>query len=313
MLRDRSPDALRRADVRRCGTLWVAEPATSGERPRMSADVRIRVVRERDVEPLRRAMAAAEADNPGFAEVRVHGKRLGYLAEVTAEVAAAGAGEVLAYGWIARPGDTVDDLGFDIELPAGNVWIYDCATVSRARGRGLYTALLLTMRQDFGRYGIRYGWIGTAPRNWASQRGIARAGFLKVADMDWSGAYSIVYGVPGVSPSLMQLAASSLADGPDTRVVPGAGIPVIEGELACSYDNREHLPTDLLRFQSQYGEQIYWRDAAPPRAGDAAVTLRCQGRSLTRSATASFGDLVAALDEIAPGIPWLDAEPPDTR
>lgn len=312
IVKNRSPEALRRADVRRCGTLWVAGPATAGEHPAAVAGVRIRVVTDRDVEALHRAMVAAEADNPGLARVRIRGKRLGYLAEpANTGTWAADIGDVLAYGWIARSGDTVNDLGFDLDLPPGEAWIYDCATVPQARGKGLYAALLVAMRHDFATYSIRHGWIGTAPRNWASQRGIARAGFVKVADMDWSEARATAYGVPGVSPELLHVAAFALGDGPDARLLPNAGIPVVEGELARAHDDGSALPTDLMRFRAKYGEQIAWRTVSTeigsePQAG--AVTLRCQGRHVTLAATAPFAVLVAALDDIAPDLPWLDTD-----
>lgn len=307
MAQDRSPEALGRADVRRCGTLWVAEPA-GGEHPRTLPDALVRVVRAGDAEPLRRAMLAAGADNPGLARVRIRGKRLGYLVEsAAASTPDQSGGEVFAYGWIARPGDRVNDLGFDLVLPAGEVWIYDCATVPEARGRGLYTALLLAMRHDFTTYGIRHGWIGTAERNWASQRGIARAGFVKVADMDWNGETSIVYGVPGVAPTLLRLAAVAMADGPNPQVLPGAGVPVIEGELAGLIGDGDRLSPGLVRFQATYGEQIQWRRATSATRSEAnTVTLRSQGSDVVIAADAAFEEMAHALEGIAPGIPWLD-------
>lgn len=310
MMKDRSPGALGRADVRRCGTLWAAEPAT-GEYMGTVLDARFRVVSERDMEPLRRAMAAAGADNPELARVRLLANRLGYLAEpISSGKEGQAGGIVLAYGWIARAGDSINDLGFDLDLPPDEVWIYDCATVPAARGQGLYTALLHTMRHDFPAYGVRHGWIGTEPRNWASQRGIARAGFVKVADMDWTGGASILYGVPGVSPSLVRFAAAALSDGPETRVLPDAGIPVIEAELLPVEDGGEdQLPTDLLRFQATYGNQIHWRRVSRSGAYDAGnLTLRSQGREMTLAYTTPFDELVHVLDGIAPNIPWLDTE-----
>lgn len=308
MVKDRSPKALGRADVRRCGTLWVAERAASSRRAEGNAGARFRVVQAGDVEALRTAMVAAEADNPDLARLRIEGGRLGYLAEAPSrERWGAGVGAALAYGWIARAGDAISDLGFDLELPDGEAWIYDCATVPQARGKGLYTALLVTMRSEFSRYGIRRGWIGTAPRNWASQRGIARAGFLKVADMDWNGPRATVSGVPGVAPALLHLAAFSLGDGPESRVVPDAGIPVIEAELRRGAGEASTLPTDLMRFQAKYGEQIIWHDGrTEPDAAD-TVMLRCQGRSVAVSAAAPLEALVSALERVAPGIPWIDS------
>ncbi|MGH2516468.1 MAG: GNAT family N-acetyltransferase, partial [Ktedonobacterales bacterium] len=249
MSKDRAPEALNRADVRRCGTLWVAEGEASHATQRSTDGARIRAVAADDAEALRHAMLAARANNPALAAVRVRGGRLGYLVEQTAPSADVPAGSVLAYGWIARAGDAVNDLGFPLEMPPGEGWIYDCATVPAARGRGLYTALLHTMRVEFASQGLERGWIGTEPRNWASQRGIARAGFQKVADMDWESDTATMYGAPGFPEVALHIVATAMGDGERSRVLPDAGIPWIEAILATKNANEDDAPDGLRAFR----------------------------------------------------------------
>ncbi len=296
----RSPAALGRADVRRCGTLWVARIEGQNATSPAPNGVRIRVATESDIEPLRHAMIAAGADNPRLAEVRLTHGRLGLLAEDTAT------GAVLSYGWIARPGDTVNDLGFPMDLPQGEVWVYDCATVPAAQGRGLYPAVLTAMRVELARRKVRHAWIGTAPRNWPSQRGIAHAGFEKASDMDWTASRAIVYGAPGMPAELLRMIASATGDAGAT-IHPDRGIPWITGEIETVTGARDDVPPELRQFQWTYGEQIHWRmrrgaqsDEALPR-----VTLAASGRTRNLSGPVSFQDYAAALDDLAPGLPLL--------
>lgn len=305
MSKDRTPASLGRADVRRCGTLWVATREEMPAAPPAVPEARIRAVAAGDIAALRHAMIAASADHPELAGVRVRGGRLGYLVEQTAPDTETPPGTVLAYGWIARAGDTVDDLGFPMEMPPGEGWIYDCATIPAARGRGLYTALLGAMRAEFSTRGLERGWIGTEPRNWASQRGIARAGFQKVADVDWSEETPTLYGAPGLPAAALALVAMTLGDGERSRVLPEAGIPWIEAIGGAPDTDDSVAPEGLRSFRETYGEQIHWSRKAVPLGEEPQVVLRCGGSERTIPAAAPFEDYMRALDELAPGLPWL--------
>lgn len=305
MRTNRTPEALERADVRRCGTLWYATseegtsiPATPG--------ARVRTAQAGDAAALRAAMVAVNADQPELAEVRLRGKRLGYLAEALEPAQGIAASEVLSYGWIARAGDKVNDLGFPLALPPSEGWIYDCATVPDARGRGLYVALLMTMRAEFQRYGLERGWIGTAPANWASQRGIAHAGFQKVADMDWRGTTVVVYGVPGIPESVLRVMAN-VTDDADARILPDAGIPWIDAILATRDGARLATePGGLRRFRIAYGEQLHWSLRAVAPGEEQSITLRTSGNEERVPMTASLAQYDAAMERLAPGLPRLD-------
>src|ERR687885_80674 len=167
---------------------------------------------------LQEAMEASGVYPVDVVEMRLRAGRRPYVVETE--------GKIVSYGWVAFSAEPIGDLGLSFELAAGEVYIYDCATRPDYRGRGYYPALLRAMVADLSREGWRRAWIGTGPGNFVSQRGIARAGFQKVADvyaaLDSNGATHVeLYGVPGVSPDLLSQAARSFHG----HAYPDTGIP----------------------------------------------------------------------------------------
>lgn len=298
MAGERTPEALGRADVRRCGTLWIMT-LEGGVFPWPEvADAQVRLVEKGDKAALREAMIAAEAERPELAEARVRGGRLGFVAESTERP-----GIILSYGWVAQSGDSVNDLDFNLQMPPGEAWIYDCATIPMARGRRLYPAILRAMQSELANRGFAHGWIGTAPANWPSQRGIAHASFQKFADIDWSGAGTVIYGAPGIPEALLGIAALASEDS-EARIIPDAGIPWIDAIV-----KRPASATDgegLKQFRFHYGEQLQWTERLSEIGSDTyAITLRANEKERTISGEARFETYTEALDELAPGLPWL--------
>ena len=83
--------------------------------------------------------------------------------------------EPVAYGWSAAGMGALDELAFDFEIPPGNRYLWDFATLPPWRGRGIYPRLLqavFTAEQDAAQ---RF-WIGHTAENNASQQGIVKAG-----------------------------------------------------------------------------------------------------------------------------------------
>jgi hypothetical protein len=78
--------------------------------------------------------------------------------------------------WIADAGRTVDVLG-------GHLWIYHCLTAEWARGHRIYPAVLSHVVRT-ARLEFREIWIYTTADNVASQRGILRAGFQMLGQLD---------------------------------------------------------------------------------------------------------------------------------
>jgi RimJ/RimL family protein N-acetyltransferase len=88
--------------------------------------------------------------------------------------------DIAAYGWVADTDEPLGNSGFVFTPAPGDAWLYDFATLAAYRGRRYYPALLRFIARDLADAGFRRAWIGTAPGNVASQRGILRAGFRPV-------------------------------------------------------------------------------------------------------------------------------------
>jgi hypothetical protein len=151
---------------------------------------------------------------------------------------------------------------------------------------------------------LEHVWIGTAPRNWASQRGIAHAGFHKVVDMDWSGMTETAYAVPGVPVEMVTMLGTVFDEDVRRRTVPDGGIPWIEGIMPASLLTDGTAYPHLRRFRTVYGEQIHW-SAAPDQKRQ--VAFRSSGKSAHTTIDASFEEFTRTLERVAPGLPWLVA------
>jgi ribosomal protein S18 acetylase RimI-like enzyme len=205
------------ADAARDGTVYVYDLARVPKAPNMP-NARPRAATEADTAALQEAMESSGYYSPDVVAARLAEGRRPYLVEVD--------GSIVAYGWVAFSAEPIGDLGIAFRLEPDEAYIYDCATRPMYRGRGYYTALLRYMATDLHEQKRRRVWIGTAPGNTISQRGIVRAGYTKVADthiMRDSGGrlYVEVYGVPGIAHDLLDHAAWSFHGQP----YPDTGIP----------------------------------------------------------------------------------------
>ena len=111
-------------------------------------------------------------------------------------------GELAAYGWVSFEDELIGELSLRLRLLAGEAYIWDCFTVPAFRQRRLYSALLVYIVADLRAEQVNRIWIGTNTENLASQRGIARAGFRRVADIGVARVLALrmvwVKGLPGV-------------------------------------------------------------------------------------------------------------------
>ena len=116
-------------------------------------------------------------------------------------------GELAAYGWVSFEDELIGELSLRLRLLAGEAYIWDCFTVPAFRQNRLYSNLLVQIVADLRAEQVNRIWIGTNTENLASQRGIARAGFLRVADIGVARVLALrmvwVKGLPGVPESLV--------------------------------------------------------------------------------------------------------------
>jgi GNAT superfamily N-acetyltransferase len=89
--------------------------------------------------------------------------------------------EPVACGWVARQQGGIAELHFSFTVPLKNGYLWDFLTLPQWRGRGVYPHLLQFIIQQES--SIEYFWIGHAPGNDASARGISKAGFHFVSDL----------------------------------------------------------------------------------------------------------------------------------
>ncbi|MEO8538594.1 MAG: GNAT family N-acetyltransferase [bacterium] len=126
-------------------------------------------------------------------------------------------GQPAAYGWVAKRVVEIGELGLSFELPAGNRYLWDFATLPPFRGRGIYPSLLAEIVRLECPPATRL-WIIHAPENLPSGLGIARAGFVPVADLSFDGQNR---------PALASLGESDRASAAAELL----GLPLLQEEL----------------------------------------------------------------------------------
>ena len=94
-------------------------------------------------------------------------------------------GVAAAYGWVATQSCSIGELDLTFTLPAGNRYLWDFATLEAFRGRGVYPYMLAEIVRRECPPAVRL-WIIHAPENLPSGVGIARAGFIPVAELSFS-------------------------------------------------------------------------------------------------------------------------------
>jgi GNAT superfamily N-acetyltransferase len=207
----------RLADPDRDGTLFLSDLANAPDPPPLPGAA-LRPATSADVLALQEALHASGEYLDDVVAARQQHNRHPYVVEAD--------GKIVSYGWVAYSAEPLGDLGISFQLRPDEAYIYDCATRPDYRGRGYYPVLLRFMCAELRRAGRRRAWIGTAPGNFVSQRSIARAGFMKVADVNFTrrpdGSFRVdLYGARGAPPDALDAAAWSFHGRPH----PGAGIP----------------------------------------------------------------------------------------
>jgi ribosomal protein S18 acetylase RimI-like enzyme len=123
--------------------------------------------------------------------------------------------EVASYCWISVHREHIGELARDLSLPAGESYVWDCATVARHRGQGLYRSLLRHIAETLTGEGQRRVWIGASSTNEASNRTFSTVGFLPAASvvslrLAGRGVIVRLRGAPGADPALVAAARRAL-------------------------------------------------------------------------------------------------------
>src|SRR5262245_24804756 len=88
-------------------------------------------------------------------------------------------GEAAALGWCALRRFGIGERGLGRALPPGDAYLWDFRTMRPWRGRGIYPRLLQYILRD-ATLAVERFWIGHDLDNFASERGILKAGFRPV-------------------------------------------------------------------------------------------------------------------------------------
>jgi len=159
-------------DPRRAGTIWALN--LDGNLPLVQPGLPA-VFTRLGPESARQLAAAMGAGALPVVRERFAAGRQAYAAWVGREIA--------SYGWVSFQEELVGELNLRLNLVLGEAYIWDCATLPAYRGQHLYSALLTQIVQELYYQSVCRVWIGADLDNLASQRGIARAGFHRVADL----------------------------------------------------------------------------------------------------------------------------------
>jgi GNAT superfamily N-acetyltransferase len=94
-------------------------------------------------------------------------------------------GEPAAWGWVATRAASIGELGSSFTIPERERYLWYFVTRPEHRGKGIYPRLLRAILESESFDADRF-WIAYAPENHASESGIAKAGFTRVAEMSFA-------------------------------------------------------------------------------------------------------------------------------
>jgi hypothetical protein len=138
-------------------------------------------------------------------------------------------GRIAVYGWVSFNDEFVGELRLSLNLLPDEAYVWDCATLPVYREKYLYSALLVHILSALRTQQICRAWIGANLENEPSHRGIARAGFQRVAAVMIqrvsSGQVLSVVGVPGAPDHLVTAARRLFLNNRDKVWLDGPAAP----------------------------------------------------------------------------------------
>ena len=161
----------------------------------------------------------------------------------------------VTYGWVATREASIGELNLTFSLPAGELYLWDFATLPGWRGRGLYPRLLQGILQ--AERASRY-WIIYAPENFASGVGIRKAGFQEVGQLSFAATGRVGLAPSGNIQDKKARAGASLLGVPlfETGLSPCWGCAA---KAACDCKNTAEECRSVLtiRVYSQLSNVVY--------------------------------------------------------
>jgi ribosomal protein S18 acetylase RimI-like enzyme len=123
--------------------------------------------------------------------------------------------QIAAYCWFSQTPECIGEMEREIQISAGEAYVWDCATLPAFRRKNLYKALLGHLTLFLKAEGLRRVWIGSSLDNHPSQRAFKRAGFQPVVTAVYVRLYNlgcmVIIGTPPAPPDLVAAARRRLA------------------------------------------------------------------------------------------------------
>lgn len=91
--------------------------------------------------------------------------------------------DILSFFWVMTGRRYVPELRLNFKLTQQQAWMYNAVTVSNARGKGLYSRVIRHIEDTLSKEGFEEFFIDVNKRNSSSIKGIAKAGFRKIAEI----------------------------------------------------------------------------------------------------------------------------------
>ena len=146
-----------------------------------------------------------------------------------------------AWGWVATRTAEIGELGATFTIPAGERYLWNFVTLPARRGVGIYPRLLQAIVDAESNEAERF-WIAYAPENHASGAGMAKAGFVTLAEMSFDAAgraalRAIVPGGGKLASRVLGIRETSEPLSPCWRCVRAGrvGMTCPDGSCSCDY------------------------------------------------------------------------------
>jgi GNAT superfamily N-acetyltransferase len=125
--------------------------------------------------------------------------------------------QIAVYGWVSERPECIGELEREIQIQAGEAYIWDCVTLPTYRRQRLYSALLSHIVVALRSEGVRRVWIGSSLPNPPSIRGFVNAGFQPVIALTYVRLLNLscswLVGYPTASAQRITAARQALATG----------------------------------------------------------------------------------------------------
>lgn len=98
---------------------------------------------------------------------------------------------VVSYGWLTFGPEWVGEFERELQIPAGDAYVWDCATLPDYRRMGLFSGLLAFMVSDLLHEELEHLWIISVISAPAIARSLRAAGFQPVANLTYLRVFNL--------------------------------------------------------------------------------------------------------------------------